>query len=62
MKTPEEELKGLLERLPDGSKSEDIQYQLYVLAKVRKGLDAATSEGTFTQEHAENILGRWLIP
>ena len=40
---------------------EDVQYHLYVVEKVRNGLDAAKSEGTITQEQAEEKLGKWLM-
>lgn len=39
---------------------EDIQYHLYVLEKVRRGLERADTEGTLTQEEAEARLARWL--
>ena len=39
---------------------EDIQYHLYVLEKVRQGLDDARRRGTVSQEEAENQLSKWL--
>ena len=56
-----EEVSSLLERLPEDASIEDVQYHLYVVEKVRNGLDAARSEGTVTQEKAEERLGKWLI-
>ena len=38
MSTAKEEVHQLLGRLPDDCSLEDIQYQLYVIAKVRNGL------------------------
>ncbi len=37
MQTAKEEVAALLERLPEGSTLEDVQYHLYVLEKIRRG-------------------------
>ncbi len=55
-----EEVGELLKKLPDDSTLEDIQYHLYVLEKVRRGIERADSEGTFTQQQVEQRLARWL--
>ena len=55
-----EEVAELLRRLPDDTSLEDIQYHLYVLEKVRTGLEAADTQGGVPQEEAESRLGRWL--
>jgi hypothetical protein len=55
-----DEVAALLERLPDDVTVEDIQYHLYVLEKVRRGLERADSEGAISQEDAEARLNRWL--
>jgi hypothetical protein len=49
-----------LERLPDNCSVEDIQYHLYVLEKVRSGLEDAREKGTISQEEAELRLSKWL--
>lgn len=61
MSAVKEEVAALLERLPDDASIEDVQYHLYVVEKVRHGLNAARTEGTLTQEQAEERLGKWLI-
>jgi hypothetical protein len=61
MSVVKDEVASLLERLPDDASIEDVQYHLYVVKKVRNGLDAARTEGTVTQEKAEERLGKWLI-
>lgn len=61
MSAIKDEVTSLLSRLPENSSLEDIQYHLYVIEKVRNGLDAAKSEGGMTQEQAEERLGRWII-
>lgn len=53
------EVESLLKKLPDDCTIEDIQYHLYVMEKVRRGLDRADTEGTLTQEEAEERLKKW---
>jgi hypothetical protein len=60
MLTVKEDVATLLDTLPDDCSVEDIQYHLYVLEKVRRGLDRAATEGTYTQEEAEARLSKWL--
>jgi hypothetical protein len=61
MMSVKEEVATLLDSLPDDCSVEDIQYHLYVLEKVRRGLDRAEREGTISQEAAEARLSKWLI-
>jgi hypothetical protein len=60
MSTAKQEVEALLSKLPDDCSIEDIQYHLYVIEKVRKGLEAADNNGTVVQEEVENQLGKWL--
>jgi len=60
MSTAKEEVRELLGKLPHDCSLEDIQYHLYVLEKVRNGLEAADTEGTISQEEAEARLSKWL--
>jgi hypothetical protein len=61
MSTAKEEVEALLSKLPDDCSIEDIQYHLYVIEKVRKGLEAADSQGTIAHAEVERRLGKWLI-
>lgn len=61
MSSAKEEVESLLDKLPDNCSLEDIQYHLYVLEKVRHGLEAADTRGTLTQEEAEGQLNKWLM-
>ncbi|HEX5736411.1 MAG TPA: hypothetical protein VF131_26510 [Blastocatellia bacterium] len=61
MATAKEEVEPLLNKLPDDCSLEDIQYHLYVIEKVRNGLEVADSQGAISQEEAEERLGKWLI-
>jgi hypothetical protein len=60
MATAKEEVEELLGKLPNDCSLEDIQYHLYVLEKVRNGIEAAETEGTFLQEEAEARLSKWI--
>jgi hypothetical protein len=60
MVSVKDEVTSLLRRLPDDCSLEDIQYHLYVLEKVRRGLARADEEGTIEQEEAEARLSKWL--
>ena len=57
MSTPKAEVASMLEALPQDASYEDIQYHLYVLEKVRRGLDRAESEGAVSNEEAKARLG-----
>lgn len=61
MQTTKQEVASLLERLPESSSLEDVQYHLYVIEKIRRGLERAGTEGTLSQGQAEERLGKWLI-
>ena len=60
MNTAITEVKSLLERLPEDSTYEDIQYHLYVVEKIRRGIDRAELEGALNQDDAELKFGQWL--
>ncbi len=53
MSTAKQEVETLLKKLPDDCSLEDIQYHLYVLEKVRHGLEAVDVQGTITHDEAE---------
>ena len=60
MSTPKEEVASMLESLPESSSYEDIQYHVYVLEKVNRGLERAATEGAIPHEEAKKRLGKWL--
>lgn len=59
MNTTKDEIQSLLQKLPDDCTFEDVQYHLYVIEKIRKGIERAESEGTVSQEEAERRLAKW---
>jgi len=60
MSTAKQDVERLLNKLPDDCSVEDIQYHLYVLDKIRRGLEDARVNGTMTQEEVEARLSKWL--
>ena len=60
MNTPKSEAASMLKTLPEDSSFEDIQYHLYVLEKVRRGMDRVELEGAVAHEDARKRLGKWL--
>ena len=60
MSTVKQQVESLLHKLPENCSLADIQYHLYVLDKVRQGLDDARQNGTVSQEEAEQRLSKWL--
>ena len=59
MNTTKDEIESLLQRLPDDCTLEDVQYHLYVLGKIRRGIQRAESEGAVSQEEVERRLAKW---
>jgi hypothetical protein len=53
-------VEALLDKLPDDCSLEDIQYHLYVIEKVRHGLEVADTQGAIPQERVEEQLGKWI--
>jgi len=60
MGSAKQQVELLLHKLPENCSLEDIQYHLYVLERVRCGLDDARAEDTISQEDAEKSLRKWL--
>ena len=59
MSTAKTQVETLLRKLPDNCTLEDIQYHLYVLEKIQRGLEAADTQGTLTHEEVETRLSKW---
>ncbi|MGH8612016.1 MAG: hypothetical protein ACREYF_08225 [Gammaproteobacteria bacterium] len=62
MSAAKQEVEALLRKLPDECTLEDIQYHLYVIEKVQRGIQIAESQGAISQEEAERRLARWTTP
>ena len=60
MSSAKQDVESLLNKLPDNSSVENIQYHLYVLDKVRRGLEDVRNNGSLSQEEVETRLSKWL--
>ena len=58
--TAKEEVRELIDNLPEDTTLEDIQYHIYVRQKVRRGRDAATQGQTLSHEEVVDRMARWL--
>ena len=54
MSTAKQDVESLLNRLPDSVSAEDIQYHIYVLDEVLRGLEDARVNATLSQEEVES--------
>lgn len=60
MQKVKEEVNSLLTRLPDDCSLEDVQYHLYVLQKIERGLKDVEEGRVYTQEEVEKRMAKWL--
>jgi len=60
MPTAKEEIRRMLDHLPDDASFEDIQYHIYVREKVERGLKAVEENRVLTEEEVERRLSKWL--
>ena len=59
MSTIKEEVRSLLDKLPDDCSLEDVQCHLYVAEKINRGIERAEKEGTLSQDEVEGKLRKW---
>ncbi len=59
MSTAKQEVKALLDKLPEDCSLEDIQYHLYVVEKIHRGIERAEKEGTMSQMDVELKFEKW---
>jgi len=59
MNTAKEEVRTLLDTLPDECVLEDIQYHLYVVEKIQRGIARADIEKSLSQEEVERKFSKW---
>ena len=60
MGTAKGEVQELLRRLPDDCSIEDVQYHLYILEKIRRGVEDSDAGRTLSQDEVEHELAEWL--
>ena len=59
MSTAKEDVKALLDKLPDDCSLEDVQYHLYVVEKIRRGIERAETEAALSQDDVERKFNKW---
>jgi len=60
MLTAKEEVKKILDQLPDDVSYEDIQYHIYVREKIERGLNDIRDGKILSQEEVEKRMSKWL--
>ncbi len=60
MATVKEEVKKLLDQLPDDVTLEDIQYHLYVRAAIEQGLEDIRKGRVISHKEAVRRMAKWL--
>ena len=59
METAKEEVRRILDSLPDGATLEDIQYRIYVRQAIAAGLRDVEQGRVVSQEEVERRMARW---
>jgi predicted transcriptional regulator len=59
METAKEEVRRILESLPDDATLEDIQYRIYVRQAITAGLRDVDQGRIVSQEEVERRMARW---
>lgn len=62
MASAKETVIEMVQRLPDGASLEDIQYHLYVLQKIERGLKDAEAGRIISEDEMEKRFAKWLAP
>ncbi len=60
MNDMKEQVRNLLDQLPDDCTIDDLQYHLYVLEKIRSGEESLASDGGIPHEEAKIRVRGWL--
>ena len=60
MSAAKEDVRKMLTQIPEDASLEDIQYHIYVMEKVQRGLKAAEEGSLLSNEDVERRLARWL--
>lgn len=60
MRTAKEEVRKILDRIPDEASFEDIQYHIYVREKIERGLQDVEKGRVINREEVERRMSKWL--
>ena len=55
-----QEAQEMIENLPDNCTYEDIQYHLYVVEKIKNGINRVENGETPSHEEAKQRMAKWL--
>jgi predicted transcriptional regulator len=58
--TAKEEVRKILDAIPDDASFEDIQYHIYVREKIDRGLEDIEQGRVLSQEEVERRMSKWL--
>jgi hypothetical protein len=59
MGSAKEEVRRILEQIPDSASFEDIQYHIYVREKIDRGLEDVTQRRVIEQAEVERRMRKW---
>lgn len=60
MTNAKSEVEALMRKLPDDCSLEDIQYHLYVVEKIKRGIERAEQEGAVPHDIVKTVyLNKW---
>ena len=60
MNNAKDEVRKLLDRMPENATYEDIQYHIYVRQKIEQGIEDAEAGRVLSQEEVERRMEKWL--
>ena len=60
MSTAKEEVRKMLDQIPDDASFEDIQYHIYVQEKIERGVNDIKEGRVHNQEEVERRMSQWL--
>jgi hypothetical protein len=60
MKSAKDEVREILDLLPEDCTIEDVQHHMHVRARIREGIWSLENERTYTQEEMEGMVAQWL--
>jgi hypothetical protein len=60
MASAKEEVRQLLETLPDDATLEDVQYSIYVRERILRGRQEADAGQILEQDEVERRMSRWI--
>ena len=55
-----QEAQEMIQNLPDNCTYEDIQYHLYVVKKIKNGINRAENSETSSHQDAKQRMAKWL--